>query len=367
MEEVLLLLQIPADVAREAAVYLRIFASLPSLPWGASRLLAMMLRVQACVRYHVLAQFATEAFTLTSVLLVSWFAPGAGISLVAVVQGCARVIPLAAFIWVLWKRGRDVATPWSYKRETLAKPSMASLVEVRPMRHYLGLAVPGTLGLTAEMLLFESLLPIVSVVGGVEGLNAHAIGISIAVVTFSCLVSPLSTAAEVFVARGIGEGNVDKAQAAGWIAFAGTTAQMGVAAVCAVVFRDSIANAFVGDDPEVAALTASIMPLLAAFEIADALQGTAQGVMRGAGKQGIILVVQAISCVVGFGSAVVFGYVLDGGVRGVWTGLLLGLVVDAFIMLAAMFRLDWVALVASARARNEESARGKPVPLQEDL
>ena len=364
IEDVLLLMRIPQPVAASAALYIRIFASVPSLPWMASRLQAMFLRIQACVRYHVIAQMLTEAWTLSMCLLVSRRFAGAGITAVAMVQAVARFIPFACFVVVMRTRGRGEASPWSFKAATLVRPSVKSLVRVRPMKFFLGLAVPGTLGLTAEMLLFEALVPLVSLVGGVLALDAHAIAMQIAFVAYAVFVSPLATAVEVFVARSIGQGRINSAKAAVLIGTGASVLSMGLFAVLTVVRREAIARFFVGDDEQVVALTASIMPLFAGFAVCDALQAMGQGVCRGAGRQRFIFVAQVVAAVIGLVSAILLGYVFAFGLRGVWTGLFLGLLVDAVVMQAAVLRTDWDKLVSESRLRQAEDAHGKALPLE---
>jgi MATE family multidrug resistance protein len=80
------------------------------------------------------------------------------------------------------------------------------------------------------------------------------------------------------------------------------------------------------DDPAVVAAAVPLLRVAAVFQISDGLQAVGAGVLRGAGDTRFTFVANVIGhWAIGFPAAVVLGFVLGGGVRGLWWGFVLGL------------------------------------------
>ena len=80
------------------------------------------------------------------------------------------------------------------------------------------------------------------------------------------------------------------------------------------------------DDVEVVNIVAMIMPVAAAFQIFDATQSVALGVLRGAGDTRTPAIVNFVCYwLVGLPVAAWLGLRLNGGPRDIWVGLLVAL------------------------------------------
>ncbi|KAF8135004.1 MATE efflux family protein [Boletus edulis] len=162
----------------------------------------------------------------------------------------------------------------------------------------------------------------------------------------------LSVATSVRIGNLLGEGN---ARRAGVVA--ATSIVMSVALGCVfsilfLVFRHKWSYIF-NSDPEVASLVASIMPLVALFQVFDGTTSISGGIFRARGKQfaGAVLNLSAyyvIGIPLGLYLAFVHGHTLG----GLWEGLTVALVYSSFVGIWIALRgVDWEAEVVNAQGR----------------
>ena len=117
-------------------------------------------------------------------------------------------------------------------------------------------------------------------------------------------------------------------------------------------------GALFSNDPDLAALIAQTLTVLAFYIILDGLSVVLGGVIRGAGKQ-----LLASPCVVvsyyalGLPAAAYFGFTCGLGVRGLCLGTLLGTAVHAGSFYFLVWKLDWSleAHRAAARVKGSKS------------
>nr|XP_060613620.1 multidrug and toxin extrusion protein 2-like [Anolis sagrei ordinatus] len=159
------------------------------------------------------------------------------------------------------------------------------------------------------------------------------------------------------VASGVRVGN---ALGAGDVAQAKTSCIAGLlcSGVFAVVFagllaaiRNVVAYIFTSDK-EIVALVSKVMMIFAPFHLFDAMAATCGGVLRGAGKQKIGAIANAVGYyVVGLpiGITLMFKYGL--GVMGLWTGLIVCISLQAASFLVVVLRMDWKKAAEEAQIR----------------
>ena len=95
-----------------------------------------------------------------------------------------------------------------------------------------------------------------------------------------------------------------------------------------VIFRNQWGFLF-SSEPEVVRLVSNVLPLVAAFQIADSISGTCGGVLRGVGQQHLSAYINIISYYAA-GLPLAFLLIKTGsGLEGVWWGLTLGLYLGA--------------------------------------
>lgn len=199
----------------------------------------------------------------------------------------------------------------------------------------LRLGTPIGLQLLAEIGAF-SLVAVLAGRLGEEPAAAHQIAIGLASFTFMGALG-ISAATSVRVGHAVGEGRSPRRSGLVGIAV-GATFMAG----CGLVFL-AAPRALVGlftDEPAVAALATSLLLVAAAFQLFDGVQGVAAGALRGAGDVRYAFVANvAAHWGVGFPLALLFGFRLGYGARGLWWGLLVGLVVVAALLLARFLRV----------------------------
>ncbi|CAL5362625.1 unnamed protein product [Camellia sinensis] len=96
------------------------------------------------------------------------------------------------------------------------------------------------------------------------------------------------------------------------------------------------------DVVEVVRYVAAMMPILAASNFLDALQGVLSGTVRGCGRQKVGAFVNLGSYyIVGIPSAIVFAFVLHIGGKGLWFGMICGLIAQVLSLSTITLRTNW--------------------------
>lgn len=128
--------------------------------------------------------------------------------------------------------------------------------------------------------------------------------------------------------------------------------------VLAILFgtRNNFAKIF-NDDPDVVQLTAHVLPFVALFQIADGLNGSCGGSLRGMGRQHVGAVVNIVSyycCALPLGIYLAFhGW----GLQGLWVGQCIALYLVGFVEWAIVVFSNWDHQVKKAFERMDEGER----------
>jgi MATE family multidrug resistance protein len=221
----------------------------------------------------------------------------------------------------------------------------------------IGLPIAVTLGF--EVTIFNAAVFLMGLIGA-DALAAHSIAIQIASVAFMVPLG-LGNAATVRVGLAFGGGDVAGVGRAGWSAFA-----MAMVYACCTaalmmlggrqligVFLDVNlpANAVVTD------LAVSYVFLAGVFQLADAGQAAANGMLRGLGDTRAPMLLAGLGYWgIGMPLAAVLGFWANLQGRGVWIGLAVGLGVVAVLMTVRWTRRDRLGL-----SRLKSTATGVPI------
>lgn len=223
------------------------------------------------------------------------------------------LLPLGLWFWIRHFNLLDGA--WrAWDRQSFALAGIG---------RYLRLGFPVGLQLALEANAFTVGMIMVGWIGIVE-VAAHQVVLNMASFTF---MIPLGIAigAGVRVGNLIGARDADRLPVACRTAFLMGGGVMALAAVCFVVFRETLPRFYI-DDPEVVALGALLLPIAGAFQIADGIQVVGGGLMRGMGRPQAGAVVNLIGFyVVGLPLAWYLAFPVGLGVEGIWWGLAAGL------------------------------------------
>ncbi|KAK8939855.1 MATE efflux family protein 5 [Platanthera guangdongensis] len=131
-----------------------------------------------------------------------------------------------------------------------------------------------------------------------------------------------------------------------------------------ILVRNVWGYAYSNED-EVVKYVAIMLPILALSNVFDGIQSVLSGIARGCGLQKICAFANlGAYYVVGIPSAILFAFVFHIEGKGLWMGIICGLIVQVFLLLAITFWIDWNKQAIKARDRVFGSAI--PVDLQHD-
>jgi multidrug resistance protein, MATE family len=193
----------------------------------------------------------------------------------------------------------------------------------------------GVTGL-AESGLFQATALMMGWIGTVE-LAAHGIAMEVAALAFMVHLG-LSNAATVRAGRADGAGDRQSLRDGGKVAIA-LSAGFGVAIVALfLIMPEVLIAAFLDEaNPASAAILVfgtKLLAVAALFQMADAMQVMALGLLRGVKDTRVPMVAAAVSYwVIGIPCAYVFGFVFGLGGVGLWLGLVVGLTIAALTMM----------------------------------
>lgn len=215
-------------------------------------------------------------------------------------------------------------------------------LRVKGLSEILRLGVPVAVMLALEYWAFAISTLWAGRLGPIE-LAAHSIALNLASITYMVPLG-IGLGASTRVGNLIGAGEPRAAQRAAWVAFALGGGVMAVFALLFVAGRSIIPFWFT-PDAAVVALAATLLPVVAAFELFDGLQVVASGVLRGMGRTRPAALFNLVGYyALGLPLAAWLGHRERLGLVGIWWGLALGLAVVAALSVV------WVARRGPARA-----------------
>ncbi|KAG6915212.1 hypothetical protein DXG01_012683 [Tephrocybe rancida] len=220
---------------------------------------------------------------------------------------------------------------------------------------HLGLAGVGQTA--SEWWAWELVALAASLLGPVS-LATQSVLLSSASTTFQAPFA-LSVATSVRIGNLLGEGKAHRAGIASNTSIVMALVLSAASSAMFLIFRNSWAYMF-NDDPEVVKLVASIIPLVALFQVFDGNSAVTAGVLRARGKQvtGALLNLSSYYIIgIPFGMYLAFHY--DMQLHGLWIGLTVSLVYCSFFGTLLCLRTDWDREVAKVRSRLDEQDKGE--------
>src|SRR5690606_26332667 len=174
---------------------------------------------------------------------------------------------------------------------------------------------------------------------GVAAVAAHQIAINLASLTFMVPLG-VGSASAVIVGRAVGRGDQAALRRAATAALATGAAFMTLTGAAFIGLPGPLAGLYT-NAVEVIALAVVLLPIAGVFQIFDGLQAVAIGVLRGLGDTRVPLLVNVVGFwAIGLPISLALGFGLGFGPRGLWWGLVVGLVLVAvFLLLRIVQRL----------------------------
>ncbi|KAK7401812.1 hypothetical protein VNO78_13598 [Psophocarpus tetragonolobus] len=154
----------------------------------------------------------------------------------------------------------------------------------------------------------------------------------------------LSAAASTRVSNELGSGHPDRAKHAMGVSVK-LSFLLGLLFVVALVFGHNFWILMFTDSPKIKEEFASVAPFLAVSILLDSIQGVLSGVIRGCGWQHLAAYVNlATYYLIGLPLAGLFGFKFNLQVKGLWIGLICGLICQTGTFLVFIRRSKWTKL-----------------------
>lgn len=166
---------------------------------------------------------------------------------------------------------------------------------------------------------------------GANALAAHQIVINLSAITY-LMATGLASATAIRVGNQLGRKDYATLRLVGWVGNRMVVFFMAIWAVVFILFREWLPSLY-SDDAAVLAIGAQLMIFAAIFQLPDGVQVVSLGALRGMRDVKIPTYITLTAYwLLAIPSGYVFGFVLDLGPSGVWTGLVVGLTVAAGLL-----------------------------------
>ncbi|XP_016192986.2 protein DETOXIFICATION 16-like isoform X1 [Arachis ipaensis] len=223
---------------------------------------------------------------------------------------------------------------------------------------FLKLAIPSAVMVCLELWSFE-LMVLLS--GRLPNPKLQTSVLSICVNTASTIwMIPfgLSGAISTRVSNELGAGNPWSARLAVRVVVVAAIIEGTLVAALMIMIRNVWGHVY-SNNIQVVRQVGFMLPILAASNFLDGLQGVVSGIVRGCGWQKMGAFINLGSYyVVGVPSAIVLAFVLHLEVKGLWLGIICALVVQVLGLMIITVRIDWKkeAMVTMERVNNSGQA-----------
>jgi len=283
------------------------------------------------VLWVTLAAAGVNALVNYALIFGNWGAPELGIrgaAIASLAVQAASILGLAAYV--------ARATPEHALFSRFWRPDREALGEVFRMGWPIGLTSLAEVGLFAASSLMMGWL-------GALPLAAHGIAMQVTSLTFMVHLG-LSNAATVRAGRARGQGDAVALIRGATVVIALSALAVLATIVLFLTLPETLIGLFIGpDDPDRAVVIAIGTGLLAAaalFQLADAMQVIALGLLRGMHDTRVPMVMAGVSYwLIGVPVSYGLGFLLGWGGVGIWLGLAVGLVLAGVAMMTRFWRL----------------------------
>nr|XP_059852639.1 multidrug and toxin extrusion protein 1 [Delphinus delphis] len=351
-ESLLLFLKQDPEVSRIAQIYVMIL--IPSLPATfLFQLQAKYLQSQGIILPQVVTGIAANVLNVGMNALLL-YALDFGVAGSAWANTTSQFsLSALLFLYVWWKK-IHVHTWGGWTRDCFQE-----------WGSFIQLAIPSMFMVCIEWWTFEVGTFLAGLMSVTE-LGAQAVIYVLASVAYMVPLG-LGVAASVRVGSALGAGDAQQAR------HSCATALL-CAGVCALVtgiflaaLKDVVAYAFTSDK-DVVSLVSQVMPIFAPFHLFDALAGTSGGVLRGAGKQKMGALLNAIGYYVfGFPLGASLMFAANHGIIGLWSGLTACVFFQTLFYLVYIWRINWNRAAEQAQVRAGLRGTKEAVPTATDL
>lgn len=213
---------------------------------------------------------------------------------------------------------------------------MMTRIRLPLIREMLALGLPISVTVLAETGLFSAISILVGTLGA-QIAAAHQIALNFASSMFMIPLA-LSGAITVRVGHALGAKNAAAARYSGWMGIGISGAFMFCAAIVMLIFRENVASLYTAD-LDVQKIAISLLLMAAIFQVADGVQISAAGALRGYKDARVPMVINTIAFwVLAFPLAYMATITYQAPPKYIWGAFVIGLSASA-IMLSLRFQL----------------------------
>ncbi|XP_070591516.1 multidrug and toxin extrusion protein 1 [Erythrolamprus reginae] len=335
-ERILLLFRQDPEVSRLTHIYVMIF--IPALPAAfIYQLETRYLQSQAVLLPQVVTGVVVNVLNvvMNTIFLHTFKLGVVGSAWANTLSQNLQALLLFLFVW--WKK---------IHKETWGGWTMECLQEWGP---FIRLALPSMFMICIEWWTFEIGSFLAGLLSTVE-LGAQSIIYELSTIAY-LLPQGMSVASSVRVGNALGAGDADQAKRSCIMAVLCTGVLAVVFAALLAAVKDVVAYVFT-NDKEIVALVSKVMLIFSPFHLFDATAATCGGVLRGAGKQKIGAIANAVGYYVfGLPIGITLMFVYKMGVMGLWTGLIVCISLQAASFLVLVLRMNWKKATEEAQIR----------------
>ncbi|MCD4678014.1 MAG: MATE family efflux transporter, partial [Desulfobacula sp.] len=199
------------------------------------------------------------------------------------------------------------------------------------MRRLLAIGIPAGFQYFFEVSAFAASSVMIGWMGTIE-LAAHQIALNLASISFMVAMG-ISSAATIRVSNAVGRKNIHGTRMAGFSAALLCAVFMAMAGVVFILFRFFLPSLYISEK-DVIDISASLLVIVAFFQVSDGTQAVGLGILRGMTDMKIpTLITLAAYWLMGLPSGYFMAFKLDMGIYGVWYGLLISLTASGLFMM----------------------------------
>jgi multidrug resistance protein, MATE family len=204
-------------------------------------------------------------------------------------------------------------------------------IDFSMMRRLLAIGIPTSFQYFFEVSAFAASSIMVGWMGTIE-LAAHQIALNLASISFMVAMG-ISSAATIRVSTAVGKNDIQETRIAGFSATFLCAGFMATAGLIFILFRFFLPTLYISEK-EVIEISATLLVIVAFFQISDGTQAVGLGILRGITDMKIPTVITlGAYWIIGLPSGYLLAFKLNMGIYGVWYGLLVSLTASAIFMM----------------------------------
>jgi len=199
------------------------------------------------------------------------------------------------------------------------------------IKRLLAIGIPAGFQYFFEVSAFTASAVMIGWMGTVE-LAAHQIALNLASISFMVAMG-ISSAATIRVSSAVGRKDIPGTRIAGFSATLLCGAFMSSAGVIFILFRFFLPTLYISEKA-VIDITASLLVIVAFFQVSDGTQAVGLGILRGMTDMKVPTLITLVAYwIMGLPSGYILAFKFNMGIYGVWYGLLISLTASGIFMM----------------------------------